>query len=99
MRLELDNELLFICSGAFVLCLWFFTHYCHSRKIMRIASSFVGALAMPALIPGHGEVVLVLPNAVLFTTAIPVVQLIGLFFLILNFGLLLILFNWLSRKF
>ncbi len=99
MRLELDNELLFICSGAFILCLWFFIRYCHSRKVMRIASSLVGAFAMPALIPGHGEIVLILPNALLFTTSIPVVQVIGLFFLILNFGLLFTLLNWLSRKF
>jgi len=99
MRLELDNELLFICSGLFVLSFWFFTQYCHSRKVAQIASSLIGALTLPAFVPGHGEVIMVLPNSALFIVASTPAHLIGLFFFVVNFAVLLWLFTWLSRRF
>lgn len=99
MRLELDNELLFICSGAFILTLWFFTKHCHSRKVAIIASSLVAALTMPAFVPGHGEIVVLLPNAALFAIPNAFTWGLGFVYLIINFILCLILFNWAINKF
>jgi len=98
MRFELDNDLLFICSGAFFLTFWFVTSYCHSKRVALIAKSFTGALVMPAFAPGHGEFVMLLPNAGLFTVSSPFAWGLGVFFLILNFFILLALFSWISRK-
>jgi len=99
MRLELDSNLLFMCLGAFFLTFWFVRGYCQSRLLALIAKCFVGALALPALIPGHGEIVVIAPSASLFAVSATSAHVIGLLFFIVNFSVLMMLFKWLARKF
>lgn len=98
MRLELNSELLLFCSLLFVLISWTLAKFNHSRKVVIVGSSFFGAFVMPAFSPGHGEIVVLLPNAALFAIPNAFTWGLGLFFLVVNFICLIILLSWISRK-
>ncbi|NOQ81917.1 MAG: hypothetical protein GQ548_05280 [Methylophaga sp.] len=99
MRLELNGELLLFCSILFVLISWTLAKFIHSRKVVIAGSSFFGAFVMPAFAPGHGEIVALLPNAALFAIPNAFTWGLGFVYLIINFILCLILFNWAINKF
>jgi len=98
MRLELNTELLFFCSLLFVFVSLWLTKFSSSKKAAIRGASFFGALLMPAFAPGHGEFVMLLPNAALFAIPNTFTWGIGLFFLVVNFVLLSKLLTWITRK-
>jgi len=98
MRLELNSELLLFCSLLFVFVSLWLTKFTSSKKLSIIGSSFLGAFVMPAFVPGHGELVVLLPNAALFAIPNAFTWGIGLFFLVVNFVFLIKLLTWISRK-
>jgi len=98
MRLELSSELFFFCSILFVIISWVLNKFINSRKLVIVGSSFLGAFVMPAFSPGHGELVILLPNAALFLIPNVVTWGLGLFFLVVNFICLIFLLSYLSRK-
>lgn len=97
MRIELDASLFLLCVIIVVLT-WLITRNWQSRKLFILSMSFVGALLMPAFVPGHGELIMVLPNATMFTIKNDFSLFIGCFFLLVNFLVLTKVFGRISRK-
>jgi len=98
MRLELNTELLLLCSLLFVFVSLWLTRFGASKKTAIRGASFLGAFVLPAFVPGHGEFVMLLPNAALFSIQSQFTWGIGLFFLVIYYVFLVKLLTWLSRK-
>lgn len=98
MRLELNTDVLLLCTVLLVVSSWLFAKFSQSKKRLIITVSFFGALLMPEFTPGHGEFVMLLPTAALFFIPSGFTWVIGLFFVLVNFSILLITLNWLSHK-
>ncbi len=97
MRIEFDNPL-FIWIAILFIVMWLITHRRQYRKTFITLTGFIGALLMPAFVPGHGEFIMLLPNATLFTQENEISWGVGLFFLILNFIIISKILNRISRK-
>ncbi|NQY27546.1 MAG: hypothetical protein HRT92_10280 [Piscirickettsiaceae bacterium] len=96
MRIEFDSHL-FIWITILFIVMWLITHRAQYRKTFITLTGFIGALLMPAFVPGHGEFIMLLPNASLFTQENKVSWGIGLFFLVLNFFIISKILNRISR--
>ncbi len=97
MRFDINGSLLLFCVITFVV-IWFLTRNTQSNRSFRFVSSIIAALTMPAFTPGHGEIVMVLPNASLFTVQNHLAWGIGLFFIVVNFIIFSKVFGRISRK-
>jgi hypothetical protein len=84
MRLEFHGLALFICIILFV-SIWLFGRNHHAKPYFIFLLSLCGALLLPAFIPGHGEIIMALPNAALFTVFNSMAWGVGLFYLVINF--------------
>ena len=96
MRTEFNNSLFWLLIVLFVI-VWLLTRHSKSRVLFISCTGFIGALLMPAFVPGHGEFIMMLPNATLFALANKVSWGIGLFYLILNFIIISKIMNRISR--
>lgn len=96
MRIEFDSHLFTGLAILFIVT-WLITNRGQYRKIFITLTGFVGALLMPAFVPGHGELIMMLPNASLFTLPNKISWGIGLFFFVINFIILSKVLNRISR--
>ncbi len=83
MRLEFNGLVLLICIILSVF-IWFVARDRFKAYLVFILS-FCGALLLPAFVPGHGEIIIALPNAALFTVFNSMAWGVGLFYLVVNF--------------
>jgi len=84
MRLEFHGLVLLICIILSV-SLWFLAREHRSKPYFIFVLSLCGALLLPAFIPGHGEIIIALPNVALFTVFNTLAWGAGLFYLVINF--------------
>lgn len=92
MRLEFHGLVLLICI-ILSASLWFLAREHRSKPYFIFVLSFCGALLLPAFIPGHGEIIIALPNAALFTIFDSMAWGVGLFYLVINFFICYAVFN------
>ena len=92
MRLEFHGIILLFCIILFI-AVWFLAKPFRSKPIFVFILSFCGALLLPAFIPGHGEMIVALPNTVLFTVFNSLAWGAGLFYLVINFFISYAVFN------
>lgn len=97
MRLEADFSLLVLCVIAFTLA-WLLTKRRDANRSFSTITSIIAAFTMPAFIPAHGEVVMVLPNASLFTVYNTFSWGAGMVFLLINFIVFSKVFGSIRRK-
>lgn len=98
MRLEFYLSVFLSCVLlSLVVCLLSRRH--RSKPYFVFILSFCGALLLPALIPGHGEFIIVLPNVALFAVTNSLAWGIGLFYLLINFFISYMIINSLYRYF
>ncbi len=84
MRLELHLSVLAVCI-FFIIIVWLFAKKYRSKPYFIFILSLCGALLLPAFIPAHGEIIIALPNAALFTVSNSIALGAGLFYLVINF--------------
>ena len=89
MRIETNLHILVYCFIGYVI-FWVLVRTNPSKKIFRKALIIIGSLIMPALIPGHGEFIMAIPNATLFSIPTVVTWGIGLFFIVINYIIILL---------
>lgn len=84
MRVEADFTFLagFLVAIVIVLLL---SKTSIPRSLYRKLLALVVALTLPAFIPGHGEMVLLLPNGALFAVASIPAKIAGLVFTLINY--------------
>lgn len=97
MRLEADISLLVLCCIAFFLA-WLITRKKAANRSFSTITSLIAAFTMPAFIPAHGEVVMVLPTASLFTVYNTFSWGAGMVFLLINFIVSSKVFGSIRRK-
>jgi len=97
MRLDADFTLLILCIVAFFLT-WLLTRKKAANRSFSTITSLIAAFTMPAFIPGHGEIVMVLPNAALFTVHNTFSWGAGIVFLIINYIVFTKVFGSITRK-
>ena len=84
MRVEADYEILLYSMIALVAVIALaLTNI--PRKPYKILLAFTVAISMPAFIPGHGEVVMLVPTGAMFTVLSTEVKVIGAVFMIINY--------------
>ncbi|PHS26547.1 MAG: hypothetical protein COA83_02395 [Methylophaga sp.] len=64
---------------------WILAKNHRSKPYFVFILSFFGSLLLPALVPAHGEFIIALPNAALFTVVNTMAWGVGLFYLVINF--------------
>ena len=84
MRLETNYTFLIYFIIVLILILAFVKTKL-PRKPFKILLAFMVALTMPAFIPGHGEVIMIIPNGALFNIESSEVSVIGAMFTIINY--------------
>jgi hypothetical protein len=84
MRLEFHSLIFLICI-ILIVSIWLLGHRYRSKFYYLFLLSFCGALLLPAFIPAHGEIIIALPNAALFTVFNSMAWGVGLFYLVINF--------------
>jgi len=57
------------------------------RKLYKTLLALSIALLMPSFIPGHGEIVMLIPNGALFNVASSEVKFVGVIFTIINYSI------------
>lgn len=81
MRLESNIALFFI----FLFGMLFFGYFCKKQKwenfLSKLFFVLFCSLLFPAFIPGHGEIIVALPNGALFTKMTILTWSIGLFYI------------------
>ncbi|EPJ49396.1 MAG: hypothetical protein OFPII_00610 [Osedax symbiont Rs1] len=65
MRVETDVDILLGCAIGLIIA-WLFDYKFKSVAIARVLLAMMLAFTMPAWLPGHGEIVLLLPSVALF---------------------------------
>lgn len=96
MRIETNTVLLIGLTLLFGV-VWLITRHRQPRRLFIVSISVIGALLLPGYVPGHGEIVLIIPNATLFTVDNHFVWGLGTVFGIINYCVLSLLLNRLSR--
>ncbi|MBL1321919.1 MAG: hypothetical protein COA63_012790 [Methylophaga sp.] len=96
MRIEFNGLVLLICIVLLAL-VWLLGRRHRSKPYFVFILSFCGALLLPAFIPGHGEIIIALPNAALFTVFNSLAWAAGLFYLVINFFISYAVLNGLQR--
>lgn len=84
MRLETDFTFLLYCLVGLIIVLLLSKTampQIHSRRLLAL----MAALTMPAFIPGHGELVMLLPNAALFAVSSTAALVAGIIFTVINY--------------
>ncbi len=84
MRLEFQS-LIFLACIALIISVWFLGQRGRFKPYLIFLLSVCGALLLPAFVPGHGEIIIALPNAALFTVFNSMAWGLGLFYLVINF--------------
>jgi hypothetical protein len=83
MRLEL-NFLLFIVFLIATIVFWLiYKRQRYGKTIAKIFLILCWSLMLPAFIPGHGELIVALPNGALFGKFTDLTWIVGLFFVFL----------------
>jgi len=86
MRFEANYTLFITCLiGIFVVS--FLSKTSLPKLTFKIILAIMVALSLPAFIPGHGEFVMLLPTAGLFTVPTSMAWSAGTLFLIINYSL------------
>ncbi len=84
MRLETDYNILIWCViGIFIVLL--LSKSAMPKKPYKILLALMVSFTMPAFIPGHGEIVMLLPNVALFGIASPIAKVAGIIFTVINY--------------
>jgi len=55
------------------------------RKPYKILLALMVALIMPSFVPGHGEIIMLIPNGAMFNVASTEVKALGVIFTIINY--------------
>ncbi|VAW44782.1 hypothetical protein MNBD_GAMMA02-1528 [hydrothermal vent metagenome] len=84
MRIEADyNILSYLAIMLFAVLALAKTNM--PRKPYKILLASVTALIMPAFVPGHGEIVMLIPNGALFVVAPSEIMVVGIVFTVINY--------------
>jgi len=84
MRLEAEyTVLIYTLIGLSIVLFTYKTNI--PIKLYKILLALVVATILPALIPGHGEMVIIIPNASLFLVDSTEAKVIGVIFTMINF--------------
>ena len=90
MRIEISPSILFLCLvGLFIV--WASSKMNLSKKWSEKIMLLSVSLLMPAFIPGHGEIIMVFPNAALFAVSSSAAWGIGSLFMAANYIIISIL--------
>lgn len=84
MRLETDFTFLLYCLIGLILVL-LLAKTSMPQKYHRDLLALMMALTLPAYIPGHGELVMLLPNAALFAVSSTAALVAGIIFTVINY--------------
>jgi len=84
MRIEANYPILiYTLIGVFVVLALAKTKI--PRKLYKVILALVVAIAMPSFFPGHGEIIMLIPNSGLFAVASSEAKAIGVIFTIINY--------------
>ncbi len=83
MRVETDVDILLGCAIGLIIA-WLFDYKFKSVAIARVLLAMMLAFTMPAWLPGHGEIVLLLPSVALFLVVSTTANIAGIIFVLLN---------------
>jgi len=84
MRLETDPTFFIYCLIGLIIVL-LLSKTAMPQKYYRHLLALMAALTMPAFIPGHGELVMLLPNGALFAVSSTPAIVAGLIFTVINY--------------
>ncbi len=84
MRLEFDSLVFLLCI-ILIVSVWLLGRRYRDKPYFIYLLSLCSALLLPAFIPAHGEIIIALPNAALFTVFNSMAWGVGLFYLVINF--------------
>jgi len=90
MRIETDYIFLMYLGISLVLVWGLLKIYISKkvlRRVLKIALALNVALLMPAFIPGHGEVVMLIPTGALYGVSGNEVKFLGLIFTLINYAI------------
>ncbi len=97
MRLESNIALFFI----FLFGMLFFGYFCKKQKwenfLSKLFFVLFCSLLFPAFIPGHGEIIVALPNGALFTKMTILTWSIGLFYIFIYSSFIFIILAKLKK--
>ena len=97
MRLEFHGYAFLLCL-VLISLVWFLGRKYRSKSYFIFILSLCGALLLPAFVPGHGEVIIALPNAALFTVFNSMAWGVGIFYLVINFFISYSVLNIVQRR-
>ncbi len=84
MRVEANYIYLIYFIIALVVVLTLLKAYI-PRKPYKIILALIIAVTMPSFIPGHGEIIMLIPNGAMYAVSSTEVKVLGVIFTILNF--------------
>ncbi len=98
MRLELDVVLFIVFLLGSLLFGYLYKILKSRVSITKLFFVLMSSLLLPAFIPGHGEIVIALPNGALFFKSSSLTWGIGFFYVLIYFSLIFLLLKNKSKN-